>query len=380
MSNPARPPEVGRRRVLHLIDTLGPGGAETVLLDVASGLDPARWESLVAVPGAGWLEEQARARGLDVVTTPTRQTTFDWRYLLGLLRLVPGRRIDLIHAHLMTPSVYGGVAALARGIPVVATFHGTVDIGDGTLDGLKFRIINRAARGIAFVSQALRDAVLARTAIDRRLARVVHNGIDRAAFTPRRDDTLRRELGLKPGEILAGAVGNVRPGKAYDLLLRTAARLRAADSRVRFVIIGATNGPVYPGLQQLHHSLGLGDGVVFAGFRDDVARMFNNLDVYLMTSSTEGFSLTTVQALASGVPVIATRCGGPEEIVEHEQSGLLVDVGAEDQLAGAIRRLTSDDALRARLVQGGLARVARRFSREAMVEAYAGMYQDALGR
>ena len=369
-----------QRTVLHVIDTPGPGGAETVLLDVAAHLDQERWHSVVAVPEPGWLDQQVRLRGLDAVRAPARHTSFDWRYLLRMIRLIRRYHADVVHAHLVTPSVYGGLAGLFCRVPVVSTFHGAVDFKDGRFNPAKFRIVNRSSAGVALVSEALQREFLANTTLDEQLTRVVHNGIDRTAFAPRRDDTLRRELGLSPGDILVGAVGNVRRAKAYDVLLRAAAELHRRNPRFRFVIAGATNGPVYPQLRSLQEELGLGEAVVFTGFRDNVARVFNNLDVYVTTSSSEGFSLTTVQALACGVPVVATRCGGPEEILTHEETGLLVGVGDHGQVAAAITRLVEDPSLAARLTKAGLALAASRFSRDGMVSSYAAMYERALGQ
>jgi len=170
----------------------------------------------------------------------------------------------------------------------------------------------------------------------------------------------------------------VRPAKDYGTFIRAAAHLRRASDAYRFVIAGDTRSPDYERLLQLTHELGVADVVSFLGFRDDVASILRSIDVYVSSSSAEGFSLTTVQAMASEKPVVATRCGGPEDIVRHGETGILVEVGSPQALAAAIDSLGRDPAARARLGRAARADVSNRFSRSAMIAAYERVYRWAL--
>jgi glycosyltransferase involved in cell wall biosynthesis len=187
---------------------------------------------------------------------------------------------------------------------------------------------------------------------------------------------LRKELKLEAGDILVGAVGNLRAPKAYDVFLRAAASLRRTSQRYKFVIVGEGKGPLREQLMALRDRLGLREAVHFAGFKKNVHEVLRNLDVFLITSHTEGFSLATVQAMATEIPVVATRCGGPEEIVSDGASGLLVDVDSPEQIAGAVEKLMSDDQLRQRLTQAARESAQTQFSKGTMIRRYEKLYDQ----
>ena len=381
------------RTILHLIDTTGPGGAETVYLTLATKLDRRRYRSVVTtdvpIPGApggeisprGWLYDALRAGGMEPVVVRTTRA-FDLAYLARVVRLALATRARLIHCHLLTSSVYGSVAGLLTGIPVVATFHGAVDIpSGGRLSAFKVGIINRGARRIVFVSDHLRREMLSATALDGARSVVVHNGVDADRFRPAPNDRLRRELGIAADVLLVGALGNVRSPKGYDVLLECAALVSASSRRVCFVVAGDGTGDreLYEGLLSQRARLGLEGSVHFVGYREDVAGFLNGLDVFVLPSRREGFSLSTLEAMACGLPVVATRSGGPEEIVEDGESGLLVPAGDARLLARAIERLRGDERLRGSLAARARSRAAASFSIDGMVGAYQRMYDAVCG-
>ncbi|HSR41280.1 MAG TPA: glycosyltransferase family 4 protein, partial [Longimicrobiales bacterium] len=340
------------RRVLHLIDTTGPGGAETVFVTLVSRLPSADWESIPVVLGPGWVADTLTALGHPPTVIPSRRR-LDLGYLTRLTRFIGDASIDLVHAHLATTSLYGGMAAAIRRVPCVATFHGLPDLEIGRL---RMRLVARSTYRIVFVSRSLKDRATAGGLLPEGSATVIPNGIDIGRFDSlpgptAGDRSATGEASASTGsdEVVVGALGNVRPLKDYPTFLRTAADLeRRAPGRFRFVVAGDTEHPLYGDLLRLRRGLGLDDRVTFVGFQTDVPAFLRTLDVLLVTSSSEGFSLATVQAMAAGVPVVATRCGGPEEIIEHRETGLLADVGDPEALADAVLELAGDPGLRHR--------------------------------
>ncbi len=361
--------------ILHVIDTWGPGGAETVCVELAAGLRNGRFRARTAVVREGWVHDALAARRLDPAVLELGRGPIDWRFLRGLIRECRRHRVHVIQSHLLTANLYSVLAGRLLGIPVVATFHGTVDVApDDRWARLKLRIINAGAARLVFVSESLRAHFHGGDTVPGTRAVVVHNGVDPEAFRPAPNHALRSELGLPEGTVLVGALGNVRVSKGYDELLRVAARLRASHPALRFVVAGRSSPALMDRLLAQRAALGVEDRVHFLGFRDDPAAVLNGLDVYLSTSVSEGFSLTTVQAMAAALPVVATRSGGPEEIVTDAHDGLLVPVGDTAAIADALARLAADPALRTRLGQAGRATVLARFTLERMVSAYADLY------
>jgi glycosyltransferase involved in cell wall biosynthesis len=363
--------------ILHLIDTTGPGGAETIFTDLVRGLDPGRFRSVVVTAGPGWVEDTVRSAGITGHTLAQRGR-FSVGYARSLRRLLHTEGVDLVHAHLVGATVYSSLAALGTRIPVLGTIHGQADLpASDKLALLRYGVLRAGATHVVAVSEALRRTFVARSRFPGIRTSVVYNGIDANLFRPGRDGTLRQELGIGENEFVFGALGNVRTPKAYDVLLRAAALLAMEQPACRVVIVGDTSGRVFPDLQRLHTALGLADRVIFAGFRRDVPQVLQAFDALALSSRAEGFSLATVQAMATGIPVVATRSGGPEEIVEDGLTGLLVPTDDPAALAGAMRRLRDDAALRLQLAAAGPPAVWSRFDRRSMLEAYQRLY-DAL--
>jgi len=366
------------RTVLHLIDTTGPGGAETVFTDLAQGLDPARFRSVAVTAGPGWVEDTIEASGVRRYTVRQRGR-FALRYVHALGRLTGTERVGLIHAHLVGASVYASLAALGTRIPVLCTVHGHADLPRADrLRLLRYGVLRLGASHVVAVSESLRREFQSRSGFPGERTSVIYNGIDLDAFYPGDGSAFRRELGIGEGEFVFGALGNVRAPKAYDVLLRAAALLSTDQAPSRVVIVGDTSGPVYPGLEALRTALALESRVTFAGFRRDVPEVLRAFDVLALSSRTEGFSLATVQAMATGIPVVATRSGGPEEILEDGITGLLVPTDDPARLAAAMRRLRDQPDLRARFAAAGPNAVRARFNRASMIDAYQRLYDVLL--
>lgn len=356
-------------RLLHVIDTAGPGGAETVFLQTATRLDPARFQPTAVIGGTGWLEKKLLESGLTPHVVPAKGS-FNARYLSVLLRLVREHRSDVIVAHLYGSSIYASLAGMLLSTPVITVLHGQSDVPDTErIAFLKATIVRRASRKVIFVSERLQDHLRPRLGLTAAQCTVIPNGVDTELFKPVRDRALRAELGLSDDTALIGAIGNVRQPKGYDVLLRAARVMMDRSQRFHLVIAGDCANAIGRELEQLKLELGLSPHVTFLGLRSDVARLLNNLDVFVLSSHTEGFSIACIEAMACGVPVVATRSGGPEQILEGE-CGLLVPTGDPQSLALAIERVISSQELAARLAASALGRVHERYSLATMLARY----------
>ena len=365
------------RRVLHLIDTGGPGGAETIFLQLVTGLGAHGWDPVPVVPVDDWLASALRGEGLTPRLLSSRRS-FDVAYAAAIRRMARKRGVRLIQTHLLGTAVYGTIASWGTGLPVVSTFHGVADIrGNQGVSGLKLRLLGRGRRRLVFVSEPLREHFLSvGTRLDRRATEVIPNGIDCDAYAPGSDDAIRRELGIPGSAPLVGAVGNIRVPKAYDVLLRAFAQVTDTMPEARLVIVGQPLAGLYEDLLELRRSLEMDTKVHFLGFREDVPRILRALDVFALSSSDEGFSLATVQAMATGLPVVATRSGGPETIVDDGVSGILVPPGDPSALAKGIMDVIGDRDRGSGMGRRGRERVLRDFSLRRMVERYSELYEE----
>jgi glycosyltransferase involved in cell wall biosynthesis len=311
-------------RILHTIDTTGPGGAETVFVNLVKGLDRDRFEPVVVIRGPGWVCDELRRNGIEPIFLDS-SGSLNLKYLLGLISTIRERKIDIIQSHLLGANLYSSLAGLICRVPVVSTFHGFVDVSTREhFSSAKSRIINLGSDRIVFVSNKLRDFYVNHMGFSSRKSVTIYNGVDTSIFKPQRDDSIRKQLGLTPDNILVGSVGNIRPAKGYDYLIRAARMVIDKHPQFRFVIAGEGSGKLYEDLLDLRNSLDLVNHLFFVGFQPDIPRFLNNLDIFVLPSISEGFSISTIEAMSCGLPIVVTKSGGPEEIISSSLNCICV--------------------------------------------------------
>lgn len=365
-------------RVLHTIDTTGPGGAETVFVSLVKGVDKCLYQSIAAINGPGWVYGELLKSGVEPFFLHS-EGGFNIRYLIGLIKTIRNNKVDIVHSHLFGSNVYCSLAGLICRVPVVSTFHGFVDTSkQDILWYIKTKIINHGSQCIVFVSEHLKKTFVEKYGFSRKKSISIVNGVDTTIFRPERDISLRRDLNLASENILVGAIGNIRQAKGYEVFIQAAKLMVARDSRYRFVIVGEGSGVLYSKLVELRDNLGLRGYVYFLGFRDDIPRILNNLDAFVLSSVSEGFSISTIQAMACGVPVVITRSGGPEEIVANTKAQV-VDVNDPEGIALALERVMTDNEIREESVSLGLTTVLNKYSLSSVLQQYESVYMG-LGR
>jgi len=336
---------------------------------------------VVVIRGKGWVYDELRRRGVNPVLLDAKGS-FNWRYLLGLLMLIRREGVDLIQSHLLGSNVYCALAGLLSRTPVVATFHGSVDVGDRErLKELKFTAINAGADHVIAVTDSLRDDLVERTRLNPERIKIIYNGIDVSRFQRPRSSALRQKYGWSEDEIIVGSLGNIRPAKGYDILLQAAALLGGSERSCRFVIAGQSkeNDSLYDELLALRKALGLEDRVRFLGFVDDAPEFLAGVDLFLSSSISEGLPLSAIQAMVAGVPVVATRCGGYERLITDGVNGCLVEVNNPAAIAEAVASLANDPCARAGLSENANRYAVDTFDIEVMLRAYEDSYEQLTG-
>lgn len=342
-------------RVLWVIKGLGPGGAEHLLLAAARAHDPSvTIECAYVLP---WKDHLAEALQRADVRTHCLGTGMADPHWPGRLRdLIRNGSFNVVHVHSPLP---GSVARLiVRGIPkderpaVMCTEHNV-----WSTHHLLTRWANR-------LTGRWDDAVLAVTDESRRSMRgpmaaraeTLAHGIDVGAVSALRAQraAVRAELGIDDEEWVVGTIANFREQKDYPNLLAAARLLTDRGVPVRFVAVG--QGPLETEMRRRSDELGLADRVIFTGFRDDAARVMAAVDVFTLASKWEGLPVALMEALALGLPVVATNVGGVGEAMHDDVDGLLVPPGDAEALADALQRVFADGELRRRLADAASCR------------------------
>jgi sugar transferase (PEP-CTERM/EpsH1 system associated) len=293
------------------------------------------------------------------------------RFLFRLAKALRELRPDVVHTRNWGGSD-GIVAARLAGIRrVVHGEHGW-DASDprGERRRRARRWLSRLVREYTCVSRDIERWLRESVGIRRPITQI-YNGVDTRRFAPDpRDGSVRAELGIPPDAFVVGMVGRLDPIKDLGTLLAAFAALRARHPASRLLIAG--DGPERARLEP-----GAGEGVRFLGERRDTERVLRALDVFALPSTNEGVSNTILEAMASAVPVVATRTGGNPELVQDGATGGLFPVGGADALASCLERYRASPALRREHGNAGRRRAIERFGIDRMVREYEAVWARA---
>jgi glycosyltransferase involved in cell wall biosynthesis len=373
-----RRPRSGALRIVLALESSGPGGAENVVVRLARELRELGDEPIVATLRPGWMTERVRALGLPVWIAPQRPG-FDFAWVLRFARELRRARVDVLHTHEFAMNSFGSAAALFARIPAVSTIHGRHWVADRPRRAFAYRMLRRLGVPIVAVSEDLAGFLEQGLKIPRERLELIHNGIplppetapaERAA----RSAAARSALGIPADRSLVVAVGNLYPVKDHASLLRALAQLPGA----RVAIAG--RGDQEKALRGLAAVLGVSDRVHLLGLRDDVDTVLAAADVFAQPSLSEGLPLAVLEAMAHGLPVVATRVGGIPEAVIDGQTGFLVAPGDPAALAAALARALETGDRGNSFGSAGRARAEAEFSVERMAQRYRQRYAELCGR
>jgi glycosyltransferase involved in cell wall biosynthesis len=300
------------------------------------------------------LESACRDNGVPSAAASMR-SELDPFSVLRVARILRRFGADVAHYHTARAHTLGLAASRIARTPVkVLSRRVDFPVSGNPLSKVKYKA---SLDAVIAITQAVKD-VLTRGGVDPDVITVIYSGIDLAERAVKADGAgLRAELGVPQGACLVGAIGALAPHKAQAFLLRAAAKLAEERDDVRYIIAG--EGELEGELKALASTLGVTGIVTFAGFRRDIEAVLGAIDLFVLSSVAEGLCTSILDAMASGVPVVATRVGGVPEIVVDGESGLLVPPADGNALAAAIGRALDDVDLRRRLVEGGRHRVVR---------------------
>jgi glycosyltransferase involved in cell wall biosynthesis len=356
-------------RILQLVDSLQYGGAEQVVATLSIGLRALGHEVLVVSLRDFGTESvglpQLQRAGVEMVALD-KPPGPHFASLRHIRRLVRDERTDLINTHNHLVHHYGLAAGRAAGIPVVNTVHGIDTLSIQFWAGLIYRGCCWISDSIISVCEPVKEELSRRYGLPERKLAVVQNGIDLERFlrVPSREP---RE------EVVFGTVGRLVPVKDHHNLLRAFAELLPRNRHCRLKFLGS--GPLKDELESAASGLGIAHAVEFRGFSSDVPGFLNELDVFVLPSRSEGLPLTLIEAMASGLPAIATKVGGIPSVLTS--GGWLCPPQDSRQLA-----LAMEEALKSDLSNvGAQARQrSRAYSSDNMVSQYLSLYASLIHR
>ncbi len=366
------------RSVLLVATRAEIGGAQRVVLDLAAELVRDGWSVTVAAGEDGWLLEEARVAGCGTHVFRALARSHDplkaLRFVAEMFAYLGRHPHGVVHLH-SSNTLPGALAARLRGARTVFTVHGLSVLDRGYEASLPLKALYWSWFRLWFWLVQARVAVCSANAhrlakLGLRATAVVPNGIRALSFMERGE--AREELGIPEDAPLVMTIGRLEYSKRQDLLLRAWAGVRETVPDARLVLI--SDGPERHALQKLATRLGIADSVAFAGAKPDAHRFLKAADVFVLPSRYEGWPIVLLEALAAGVPVVASDVGGIAELLGP--AGVLVDARSfADGWAGAIAAVLGNERKREELEKLAVAR-ASRWDAAGMAESYAALYAD----
>jgi glycosyltransferase involved in cell wall biosynthesis len=366
-----------RIKVLQLTVGLGWGGAEKLMADIALGLSSERYDChVVSLKGDGPVGDVLRQAGVRVVSLGGGSP---WRVFHRWREHVSRESPDIVHSHLLKANLLG--VLLPGSHRVLWHIHNTSEQMGPFWRFLEGRLMGRAS-GVIAVSDAVGRDISRRFPPMSERVRVIPNGIDPSRFStllpPERCEEKKRWGLASEGPVL-GYVGRLEEKtKKLTHLIESFAHLKKSNPTAILLIVG--DGPDRKMMEAFIIRKGLSDAVLFVGAQKNVENFYPLMDVYVQPSISEGFGLSLIEAMASSLPIVATKTGGIPEIVVDGETGILVSPGNSLVLARAIEDLLSDRNLAWRMGNAGRKRVEKLFGFQGVLGKIEALYQSVLSK
>ncbi|HBB94373.1 MAG TPA: hypothetical protein DC054_03190 [Blastocatellia bacterium] len=356
-------------RILQICSAREIGGGEKHLADLANGLARRGHEVFAALSPASSVRAELRSLPPDNIIELPMRNSLNLASAVRLSRFVREHQIEVVHAHVARDYPLAALATGRSQAQLVLTRHVLFP-----LNRIHKLTLRRTSRVIA-VSQAVAESLFTPGIFAPEKIITIHNGIDVDGFArTAKDSATGRKLRV-------GMVGHIAPIKGQEDFVRAAAIMRAHRDDVEFIIAGEDKSHSRENrvaLEKLIDDLELNHAIKLAGWVDDVANLLSTLDLFVSPARSEPFGLSIVEAMAAGVPVVATTSEGAREIIEDDQTGRLVPIGDIAAMGAAIIDLLDDGTERKRLADNARLSAHARFSLDRMVERTVQVYAAVL--
>ena len=364
-------------------------GAQRSLLAFLTGVNREIIEPFLLIPREGPLADEARKLDIPVIILPVNHwvafgDTAKMNYFRRVTKVLYGLKkrvadiasvitqhdIDLVYTNTVT-LIEGALAARATKRPHLWHLRehvsGNKDLKAALSATLISKTIAALSDKIIMNSQSLGEGY--KISLKNNKVAVVYNGVDLNSFPLSNDNQhiFRQELGLGQSTKVISLIGSITPRKGLNTFIEMSSKLTSNFDDIAFIVAGDGEARLTSELKAKVNQLGLSDRFHFVGWRTDVDSILRDTDLLVVSAEQEPFGRTVVEAMAAGVPVVSTRCGGPEEIIIDGETGFLVPANGADELASAAAKVLSDPALASAFSTKGRLRVEKMFSEEAYV-------------
>lgn len=361
-------------KIAQVVLNLKYGGLEKLVIQLSDKLNQTGIETvIVCLEQTGQLASEANRKGIKVICV-NKKPGIDFKVIINLIRVLKQEKINVVHTHNYAPLIYATLAAKWLRLPLINTRHSR------TTEKVS-RIFWNLNRFVVCVSEDTKEEIIKHNAIDTNKLKVIYNGISLDGIKDFIDQDViekKKELNLPLDSFVIGNVGRLVKDKDQETLIKAFALLIGQKIKANLVIVG--DGLLKLELMDVAKRFAVMEQVKFLGFRDDIAGLLNLFDVYALSSVREGISLTLLEAMAVGKPIVATSVGGNPEVVVDCHTGFLVSPKSPEALCDVWIRLYNDKNLRKDMGILGQRRFRQYFSLDQMANEYKSLYESCLNK
>jgi len=362
-------------KIMHVVQTLDIGGLEKVVIDLVSFSNRNRFDFVVCcLSERGVFAGDLEKNGIKILFL-NKRNGFDLGLVFKIASIIKKEKIDVLHTHNQRPQFYGTPAARISRVPFyIHTRHGKND-PDNYKNILLSRFFTAFTDKIVCVSDDIKRFAVNVERLQSNKLQVINNGIDISIFSGNKfeDKTFKNFIGVSQKTKLIGTVGRLAKIKNQHLLISTFKDTLKSGQDVTLLIIG--DGPLREELVDYSCKLGLSKKVLFLGSRKDVPQILKILDVFVLSSTSEGMSLVLLEAMAAGVPMVVTDVGGNPELIEDGKNGFLVPSENVAAMSDAICKILSDESLQRDMADYNCKKALSEFGVEKMKCEYEELYE-----
>lgn len=365
-----------RPNLAYVVNSLNPGGTEKLVVEMSLEFAVEYNVTVLCLDEPGAWAAGLRAEGIPVHCL-WRQPGLDLAIPFRLASHFRRLNTHIVHAHQCTPWFYAALSRLIYPAPrLIFEEHGRFF---PEIESLKRVLVNKMlikklTHRFVAVSDDIRGRLQKYEGLDARRIAVIHNGVKtEPPLTPEAREALRSELGFDPGCFVVGTVGRFDPIKNLPMLVGSLARACKTIGNLRGLLVG--DGPVFTQIRSLVDTEGLSGRVRLTGFRDDARKLIQCMDLFVLSSYSEGTSMALLEAMAAGVPVVVTNVGGNPEIVVGSETGWIVPSGSVVELTAAIQGSVMENTKRKKYAEAAKYRFEARYTFDRMIESYRHHYR-----
>jgi len=368
--------------VLHLSSNVGIFGAENVILTLAKEMRSSKFTPIIGVLRNEFnphteLAEEAKRNNIETEIFPCKGK-LDFRTIKLIRNFSRVKNIRILHSHGYKSNFYGLLASRNTDLKLVSTCHNWIRTDRRLrLYSHVDKFILKFFKKIVTVSDELKQEIFKIASPDQEVI-TINNGIYLKDFDKESEGTgeLKKNLGVSPDCKLIGTVGRLSCEKGYDYLLNAAKVLITQFPNIEFLIAG--DGPQRKELEEIVAKLQINHKVIFTGHVDKISSIYPLIDIYVISSTSEGLPISLLEAMAFKKPIIATRVGSIPKVLNHGKEGILIEPANDSELANAIKDLFCNEAKARELGKNAYTRVATDFSSAAMAAKYLNLYETMI--